>query len=223
MHLGVIPDGNRRYAREHDIPKKESYRKAKEVILEAFEDIDDLPVDIDELTIYLLWENNLKRDSEDLQTLFELLKEQIEETANQFNGEGFSVNWATTNPGAIPRGLRKKLRRLEKEKSQGEKQLNLLISYDGKNDLIQAAEELSEEGEDINKQSLKSRLEVQTDIDFVIRTGDNPTRECLSGFPIWNSSYAEYYHVKKHFPALETQDFIEALEHYKDLRRKKGE
>ncbi len=223
MHLGVIPDGNRRYARENNVEKKEAYRRAKDVILDIFEDMSELPADIQEVTFYLLSEDNLERSDDDLNTLFELLQEQIQETASQFNGNGFSFNWVSTQPRAIPRGLRKKLEKLEKKHSDGDKQLNALISYSGRTDIVKAAEEISENGDSFSRDALKSHLEIETDIDFVIRTGNNPTRECLSGFPIWNSSYSEYYHIQKHFPEVTMEDITTALEHYKELRRKKGE
>jgi len=100
--------------------------------------------------------------------------------------------------------------------------VNLLISYSGKEDVLQAAERVGDEGVDFSRENFSDRLEVGSDIDFVIRTGDNPDRECLSGFPIWNCSYAEFYHVKKNFPCITSDDVREAFDHFKDLRRKKG-
>jgi len=70
---------------------------------------------------------------------------------------------------------------------------------------------------------LKNNLEIKSDIDYVIRTGDNPTRECLSGFPIWNSSYSEFYHINKNFPAVTPEDVKDALKHFQKLRTKRGE
>ncbi|MFB6215730.1 MAG: undecaprenyl diphosphate synthase family protein, partial [Candidatus Aenigmatarchaeota archaeon] len=93
----------------------------------------------------------------------------------------------------------------------------------GKDDILEEAEEIASEGGEFSRSELAQHLEIRDDIDFVIRTGDNPDRECLSGFPIWNASYAEFYHIKKNFPAVEPEDVEEALDHFKKLRRKKGE
>lgn len=223
MHLGVIPDGNRRYARREGLPKKEAYGESKDTILDIFEDINDMPVDIEEITFYLLSEDNLKRDDDELDILFELLDEAVEQTASQFNGNGFSFNWVSTKPGALPGYLQEKLESLEEEYDSGKKQLNVLISYSGKSDIVRAAKKVEESGDEFSREAIRENLGIKSDIDFVIRSGDNPTREAISDFPIWNASYAEYYHIQKHFPELETQDVEEALEHYKDLRRKRGE
>lgn len=221
MHLGVIPDGNRRYAENHKLPKIRAYRKAKDVIADVFENMEDLSVEIEEATFYLLSEENLKRDEEDLQDLFKLMEQHVSEIAERLNKSGFAFNWVATRPEAIPEHLQEKLRNLEEKFDNGDKTLNALISYSGKEDIVQATNKVN--GEDVSKSRLKENLELSSDIDYVIRTGDNPTRECLSGFPIWNSSYAEFYHIKKNFPAINAEDVQDAFDHYKDLRKKKGE
>lgn len=220
MHLGIIPDGNRRYARENRIRKKQAYQRATEVIADLGRKFKDS--EVKEVTFYLLSEDNLKRDDDELENLFELFKESVDELVAEFAENGFSVNWASTRPGAIPEELASKLRDLEDKFDEGEKKVNLLISYSGKQDILQAADEVKEDGKELTEEKLSQELEITGDIDYVIRTGDNPTRECLSGFPIWNASYAEYYHIKKHFPAIDREDVEKALEHFKDLRRKKG-
>ncbi|MFB6144513.1 MAG: undecaprenyl diphosphate synthase family protein [Candidatus Nanohaloarchaea archaeon] len=221
MHLGIIPDGNRRYARNHRMRKKKAYRKATEVIADLGKKFRDS--EIEEVTFYLLSEENLERDEEELETLFELFRESIDELVEEFADNGFSVNWATTRPGAIPEELASKLRELEEKFDEGEKKVNLLISYSGKKDILEAAEELKRRGEDFTEENLGKALEITGSIDYVIRTGDNPDRECLSGFPIWNASYAEYYHIKKNFPGVTAEDVDDALEHFEHLRRNKGE
>ena len=220
MHLGVIPDGNRRYAENHNMPKIKAYRKAKNVIAEVFENVEELPFEIDEATFYLLSEENLKRDDEDLEELFKLMEQHISEIAERLNDTGFVFNWVSTRPEAIPEHLQRKLKELEKEFDEGEKTLNALISYSGKQDIVNASDKLNGKSSEME---LENNLEIKSDIDYVIRTGDNPTRECLSGFPIWNSSYAEFYHLKKNFPAVTEEDVKDALNHFQKLRKKKGE
>lgn len=220
MHLGVIPDGNRRYAENNSIPKVKAYRKAKDVIVNAFEEIEELPVEVEEASFYLLSEENLNRDEKELEDLFNLMEEHISEVAEKLNQFGFAFNWISTRPDAIPEHLQKELRSLEEEFSDGEKTLNALISYSGKKDILKAAG--SVDGE-VSRKEFSRNLEINSDIDYVIRTGDNPTRECLSGFPIWNASYAEFYHLEKNFPRVTPEDVKEALAHFQKLRKKRGE
>ena len=224
MHLGVIPDGNRRYAENNGLSHREAYEKAVEVIKDIGKKLrDDYRDDIDEVTFYLLSEENLDRDDRELQNLYELFNEYTEEVASHYSRNGFSVNWATKRPEPLPDKLREKLESLEKRFDEGEKTINLLISYSGKEDILNAAENISKNGKDFNREDFTGELQIDSDIDYVMRTGDNPTRECLSGFPIWNASYAEYHHIPKHFPDVEKGDVEQALQHFQKLRRKKGE
>lgn len=223
MHIGVIPDGNRRYADSHGITNYKAYRKARETVKDVTDSLNGFSEDVDEITFYLLSEENLKREKDDLQTLFQLLEDNIDDMADYFRGGDFRVNWASTRPESLPDDLRDKLLELQEEFSEGETEVNLLISYSGKQDILHASQAISDNGEQFSEASLQQHLEIKTDVDFVIRTGDNPDRECLSGFPIWNSSYAEFYHIKKNFPAVEAEDVEQALDHYRGLRKKKGE
>jgi undecaprenyl diphosphate synthase len=223
MHLGVIPDGNRRYARKNGLDQEQAYEKAIDVIKSIGRKLkDDYRDEIDEVTFYLLSEENLNRDDRELENLYELFIKYSEEVAEHYSKNGFQVNWASTREEPLPEKLKNKLLELEERFNEGDKTINLLISYSGKQDILEAAEKVSENGKDFTEDDFSSELELETDIDYVVRTGDNPTRECLSGFPIWNSSYAEYYHIKKHFPNVKAEDVESALEHFKDLRRKKG-
>lgn len=220
MHLGVIPDGNRRYAENNSLSNIKAYRKAKNVIKDIGQKLEDR--EIEEVSFYLLSEDNLKRSDGELEDLFRLLDDTITEVAKEFGDRGFIFNWASTKPEALPDHLREKLQGLEQDFDSGRKKINALISYSGKSDIIQASEKVAENGTDFQASNMQSQLQIDSQIDFVIRTGDNPSRECLSGFPIWNASYAEYYHIQKNFPAVELEDVEEALEHYQKLRRKKG-
>jgi undecaprenyl diphosphate synthase len=223
MHIGVIPDGNRRYADSHGIGNYKAYRKARDTVRHVTDSLNGFSDDLESITFYLLSEENLKRDEDELETLFQLLEENIDDMADFFQEKDFKVNWGSTKPEALPEELRNKLESIEQQYSEGETTVNLLISYDGKKDILQASSSIAGEDGDFSEKNLSSHLEIQKDIDFVIRTGDNPDRECLSGFPIWNSSYAEFYHIKKNFPAIEPEDVKKALNHFEKLRKKKGE
>ena len=223
MHIGVIPDGNRRYADSHGIGNYKAYRKARDTIRHVTDSLNGFSDDLSSITFYLLSEENLKRDEEELETLFQLLEENINDMGDFFQDKDFKVNWASTKPEALPEDLTEKLEDIEKEYSEGETTVNLLISYDGKKDILEASQKISGEDGDFSESNLSGHLEVQEDIDFVIRTGNNPDRECLSGFPIWNASYAEFYHIRKNFPAVKPEDVEEALNHFEKLRKNKGE
>ena len=223
MHIGVIPDGNRRYAQSKGIDNYKAYETARDTIKNVTDSLQGFSREIESISFYLLSEENLNRSEDELETLFQLLDENIEEMAEFFREKDFSVNWSTTNPEPLPDSLTDKLESIEEEFTDGGIKVNLLISYSGKQDILQSSEKIAGNSGEFTEEELSSHLEIKKDIDFVIRTGDNPDRECLSGFPIWNASYAEFYHIKKNFPEVTSEDVEKALDHYEKLRKKRGE
>lgn len=223
MHVGFIPDGNRRYAEEKGIDNEKSYRESKNTIKEVTKSLEKFADDLDEVTLYILSEDNLKRSERQLETLFQLLRQNLDEMREFFSENSYEVNWASTRPEALPDDIRQELKDLENDFDEGRVKANLLISYSGKKDIVRGSEKICSGQEEFSETSLKQNLEISSDIDFVIRTGDNPRRECLSGFTIWNSSYAEYYHIDKNFPAVKPEDVEKAFDHFEKLRRKEGE
>ena len=222
MHVGIIPDGNRRYADQNSIDERQAYRESKETVKKVSRSLRDRVEDLSEITIYILSEDNLKRPEEELDTLFSLLRGEISELKKFFDEHNFSANWASTRPEALPEDVRDQLEDIDQEFDNGEVTVNMLVSYSGRQDIVKASRNLCGDRE-ISSENLSDSLEVDSEVDLVIRTGEGPRRECLSGFPIWNSSYAEYYHVDKNFPELEPQDVKDALEHFRSLRRCRGE
>jgi tritrans,polycis-undecaprenyl-diphosphate synthase [geranylgeranyl-diphosphate specific] len=228
MHVGLIPDGHRRYARENNISNKESYLMSHDRIDEIidfinkdkFEHIDE---NIYELTIYALSEDNLQRDEEELSVFYDALsvylKELLENERLSVCEDEVNISFISTKKDALPKRILE-LSKKVREKYTGNKiDVNILLSYSGKKEIVEAASNIDNPDTD----RIRDNLQLNSEIDYVIRTGDNATRECLSGFCLWQSSYSEYYHIQKNFPKVRKNDIKGAIKHYSDLRRKRGE
>jgi undecaprenyl diphosphate synthase len=239
MHLGIIPDGHRRYARNNNISEKRSYLKSQELIDDIIErtsdssDIFNTGINIDEVTVYAMSEENLKRDEQELQVFYDALVHYFDylmgdselkyafANSSGIKPENINVKIVSTARNKIPPRVMKKADQIENKFNGDKCQLNILLSYNGRKEILQSVSNIKEG--DLSIDVIEDELQISSEISYVIRTGDNPTRECLSGFPIWQSSYAEYYHVKKNFPAIKSSDFKNAIEHYNKLRKKRGE
>lgn len=233
MHLGLIPDGHRRYADERGISDRRAYLQAKNLLDEIIRDLDSLTdqcsdeVDmIDELTVYALSEENLRRDEEELVILYDMLEAYADEVIEEFPGTRFDVRWLSTAPETMPESTRAAMDRVADHFTGEEVTINVLLSYTGTADIVNAANAIADGSAPVDPpvsaEEFAAALDLSSEIDYVVRTGDNPRRECLSGFPIWNASYAEYYHYEKNFPALTVADMQAALDHVTSLRRNEG-
>lgn len=276
MHLGIIPDGHRRYANENSITKQRSYLTSQHRlndIIDQTKSEQSSPVleRIEEISIYAMSEDNLKRDNEELEIFYDALREYFlqmihigTDNSNKFltkyedyetimdtnfvqcsvekllNGRStvlgdsitsldpkdIDIEFISTRMDAAPSDIQEMASDLEEIYCGDQLKLNILFMYSGRNEITQAAKLLSLNGEDyienVTVSDLSEYLELKDPIDLVIRTGDNVTRECLSDFCIFQSAYSEYVHIQKNFPAVEMDDIINAVNHFSNLRRKKG-
>ncbi|MFB6162612.1 MAG: undecaprenyl diphosphate synthase family protein [Halococcoides sp.] len=233
MHLGLIPDGHRRYADERGISDRRAYLEAKNLLDEIIRDLDALTEQcteeveaVDTLTVYALSEENLRREDEELVILYDMLEEYADEVIAEFPGTEYDVRWLSTAPEMLPESTSAAMDRVAEHFTGDEVRVNVLLSYTGKADIVNAANAIADGSAPVeppvDAAAFAEALELSADIDYVIRTGDNPRRECLSGFPIWNAAYAEYFHYEENFPALTVHDMQAALEHVTSLRRKQG-
>lgn len=228
LHIGVIPDGNRRYARRCGVSHKEAYIESTANILNIIKSAQENNLcehghSVEEVSFYLLSEANLDRCQDNLKAIWEALLYEPPLFDERLCPEQIDIRWITTAPSALPDHVGLALENLEQEYVGDGIQVNLLFSYSGKRAVAQACQQLSEESKAVSKQTVAEELPLDNSIDYVIRTGNNPRRECLSGFPIWQAAYAEFYHLEKNFPAVTVDDCRRALAHYCSLRRNKGQ
>jgi len=206
-HIGLIPDGNRRWARERGLKPWEGQKKGaekEELFIEWCLDHED----IDEITTYGLSEENFKRPAKELEELYELFEDEFIKLINKekVHTHRVKINIICTNSKPIPKKLIKLFDRLRKEtKSYEDKVLNLLIGYTGQAEILGAVSHPLNRLKNLlfglTERDLKSSLKVKRPCDFIIRTGEeSEEREARSGFLLWQSAYAEYYHINKFFP-----------------------
>jgi len=228
-HIGMIPDGNRRWAKEKGLDPWEGHKRGAEkgeLFIEWCIDRED----ISELTVYGLSEENFKRPAKELGKLYELYEEELTRLTNneKLHKERVKVNIISTDIKPISRKLLPVFRRLTTEtKDYDNKVLNMLIGYTGQSEILSAVSSPLNRVKNLlfglNENNLKDSLRVKTPCDFIIRTGEeSEEREARSGFLLWQSAYAEYYHINKYFPDVTEEDFNKAWDYFMSTRRRKG-
>lgn len=228
-HVGMIPDGNRRWAKEQGLDPWEGHRRGGEKV-EMFLDWCADREGIGEVTIYLLSEENFKRPLRELGKLYELYEEEFpklikKETIHQ---QRIRVKIISTNLRPVPRRLTRLFDRIEEEtRAYDNKVLNILIGYTGQAEILAAISSPFNRIKNLlfglSRKDLEKSLEIRNPCDFIIRTGDeSEEREARSGFLLWQSAYAEYYHINKFFPEVTLDDFNKAWEYFINTKRLKG-
>ena len=228
-HVGMIPDGNRRWAKEKGLKPWEGHQEGAgktELFIEWCIDHED----ISEITFYGLSEENFKRPLEELKKLYELYEREFTKLVNKekIHKNRVRINIISTNMKPIPPNLLLLFHRIRTETRNYEnKVLNMLIGYTGQSEILSAISSPTNRVKNLlfglKDSDLRKSLKIKTPCDFIIRTGEeSEEREARSGFLLWQSAYAEYYHINKFFPDVTEEDFNEAWDYFVNTKRKKG-
>ena len=226
-HIAIILDGNRRWARSKGLPDNEGHKTG----LENIKNLIDwcLDADVKILSLYCLSVENLKRSKEELDFLFEYLKIRVEEiTTNIKDNKKRELKYDVLGnfellPTDIVDKIHDALDLNEKEWQNDKPKLivNLCICYGGRQDIVQAAQAVAEQGMEINENNINANLFTKGvhDVDLLIRTGGE---QRLSNFLLWQASYAELYFTDKMWPEFAKEDFTAALEWFGNRQRRFG-
>ncbi|MDO8627981.1 MAG: polyprenyl diphosphate synthase [Candidatus Diapherotrites archaeon] len=228
-HIGIIPDGNRRWAQVNNLPTSEGHKQgAKKMELFLKWALGQEP--IREISVYGLSEENFKRSNEELTWLYDIYYKGLNKLLNNkvIHDEKIKVNFISTKTGKVPGNIIDVFGDLKSEtKVYGNKILNILIGYTGQTEILRAVSTPMNRVKNLffglSEKDLQRQLMVKNPCDFVIRTGEEDApREAKSGFLLWQSAYSEYYHLNKFWPDVTKTDLNVAWKYFMHTRRKKG-
>lgn len=227
VHVGLIPDGNRRWARKKNVDYKvghlTGYEALKNILFSFFK------VGIKYLSIYALsLENVRKRNPEELKYLYKIIIKACEavKTDPIVKEERVKVN-VIGRINLLPPKVKEVVDDLmEFTKDHDQNFLNMLIMYDGQEELVDASKKLIQSGinpDDITRETIKEFLYTADfpELDYIIRTGmDDGAR--ISGFLLWDASYAEFKFRNDYWPDYNDEMLLEDLNDYIRRNRRKG-
>jgi undecaprenyl diphosphate synthase len=221
-HLAIIPDGNRRWAKKKGISVKEGYitgiRKIGDVLKWC------KAADIRMLTMWGFSTDNFKRDEKEIKELFGLFRENLKKALDSDEKNKYEVRVRFFGRiHLFPKEIQDMLGKAEKISEKNEAyQLNLLLSYGGKEEIVDAVNKIiSEKIEKVDEETISNHLYTVDipDPDLIIRTSGE---QRLSGLMPWQSTYSELYFCEKLWPDFSENDFKDALKRYEDRGRRFG-
>lgn len=221
-HLGIIMDGNRRWAKERGLPTLEGHRRGYDKLKEVGEWCLDRGVEI--LTVYAFSMENWKRTVEEVTYLMDLFERAFTKEIEEFMRRDIRVRLIGRRE-ELPEAVRRAADNLEaKTRDNRRGLLQLALNYDGQTEIVDAVRALmlrSMGAEGVTEETIAAHLyspEVQPP-DLIIRTSGE---QRLSGFLTWQSAYSELYFLKKHWPDFSQTDLDQALAWYAARERRFG-
>lgn len=222
-HVGIIMDGNGRWAKERG--KKRSYghlcgfnnlKKLSEYIFEK---------GVNVLSLYCFSTDNFKRDKEEVDYLMNLFITKCKELTKQ---KDVKIIFSGERQAPLPLEAIKMMEKIEKQTENNDKNiLNLCINYGGQEEIVSATKKICSKIlnnemslEDINIDNFNKYLYNELPpVDFLIRTSGELR---VSNFMLWQISYSEFYFPETYFPDFDEKEFDKAILVYNNRDRRFG-
>ena len=219
-HVGLIMDGNGRWAKKRLMPRSFGHNAGMNAMIEIAKHAEELGIRY--LTVYTLSTENLaNRPEDELEGIFNLLRKYFSGYVKKLYENGARVK-VIGDISPLPADVKKLLEDGEKNSPEkAEFTLTFAINYGGRTEIVRAAKALKESGESISEESL-SRYTYTAglpDPDLIIRTGGEVR---LSNFLLWQAAYAELYFTPVLFPDFSCAEFDKALEEFSKRSRRFG-
>ncbi len=226
MHIGIIMDGNGRWAASKGLPRSFGHRKGAKNVSEIIKSCPNLGIKT--LTLYAFSTENWNRAAHEVASLMRLFRGYLQTKYLDIINNNIKVTFlGDTNP--LPSDILSQMKKLENESRGNNKfSLNIALNYGGRDEIIRSTKSMAEDLlakkigiEDINEELFNNYLDTkgQNDPDLIIRTAGEKR---LSNFLLWQSTYSELYFSDKMWPEFSVDCLKEALDSYNLRTRKFG-
>jgi short-chain Z-isoprenyl diphosphate synthase len=226
-HIGVMLDGNRRWARELGQTASYGHRRGADKISEFLGWCDEVGIQL--VTLWLLSTDNLNRDESELTELVDIISGAVASLASSGRWRLHMVG----NLDLLPENCARELRQAEQNTANvSGMAVNIAVGYGGRQEIAdavrdllreeaQAGKTLAEVADTVSLDGIAAHLYTrgQPDPDLVIRTSGE---QRMSGFMLWQSVHTELYFCEAFWPDFRRTDFLRALRDYTQRERRLG-
>jgi undecaprenyl diphosphate synthase len=222
QHVGIIMDGNGRWARARGLPRAAGHRAGTENLRRVLRAAVEFGVPI--LTIYAFSTENWSRPEGEVKALLTILERVIDRELRELHEEGVQLRHVGRLE-HLPPSLQNKVQEaIDLTKDNGRLILNVAFDYGGRAEIVDAIRRIINEGiraEDVDESLISRYLYTAglPDPDLIVRTSGEMR---ISNFLIWQGAYAEYYVTPALWPDFDKDELYRTLEAYGERERRFG-
>ena len=225
-HIGIIMDGNGRWARKRGLPRSAVHREGAKTLEKLTRFAGDIGIKY--ITYYAFSTENWKRPSKEVESLMKLMTMYLDDYKRLLGGEDIRIRIIGKREGLSEEILRK-IEIVENDTKHNSKiTMNIAVNYGGREDILNSVKIIAdkvEKGllkpEDITEEDISSNLytNYMPDPDLIIR----PSGELrLSNFLMWQSAYSEFWFSDINWPDFTKDDFLRAISDFQKRNRRYG-
>ena len=226
IHIGIIMDGNGRWAKAKHLPRMEGHKAGAEALRDIVKECNKLQVKY--LTIYAFSTENWKRPTEEVNGLMRLLVEYLKKEVGQLNKENVVVNHIG-DISKLPLNCQKELETAyEKTKNNTGLVLNMALNYGGRDEIVQAFKRIHMDildnkltVNDVDNEVISRYLFTYgiPDPEIIIRTSGE---QRLSNFFLWQCAYSEFWYTNTNWPDFKPEHLLKSISDYQKRERRFG-
>lgn len=225
-HIGVIMDGNGRWARRRGLPRSAGHKRGADIL----ENISDYcnGLGVKALTVYAFSTENWSRPQKEIDALMDLLYDYLMMVEEKFRGRNMRLKIS----GDITRlsgRIQSAIRHAEEVTASGDGMvLNIALNYGGRDEIVRAARKLAADAaggrllpEEIDEARFAAYLDMADlpEVDLIIRPSGEKR---LSNFMLWQAAYAEFWYSDICWPDFKERDMRQAIYDYQNRDRRFG-
>ena len=218
-HIGIIMDGNGRWAKAHGKSRNYGHQKGADALDNVVETYFDRGVEV--LSFYAFSTENWKRPKDEVDKLMSLMSTFIDRWLKKLVAKKVKLVISGDITCLAPRRLKKVENAVEQTKNFTEHTVNICFNYGSRDEIVKAVNKCVIEGKPVTEESFNAHLYTADlpDVDLVIRTSGE---QRLSNFLLWQSAYAELYFTPVHWPDFGTEEIDKSLAWYNERTRRFG-
>lgn len=222
IHIGIIMDGNGRWAKLRNLPRTKGHREGLDVAKQIVKAASDLGIKF--VTLYTFSTENWKRTQEEVGYLMTLIKQHLSSEFNFYKENKIKIEHIGDIT-ALPMDVQTEIKNAKNDtKDFTGTTVLLAINYGGKDEIIRGIKKLAAQKKDfssITEQDLSLALDTKNipDVDLLIRTGGELR---LSNFLLWQAAYAELIFTDTLWPDYTKEEFIKNIQTFQHRTRRFG-
>jgi undecaprenyl diphosphate synthase len=222
QHVGIIMDGNGRWARQRGMPRLRGHRAGVENLRRVLQAAAELSVPV--VTLYAFSTENWRRPEAEVRGLMRLLAESLDKEVDELHRNGVQLRHIG-DLAPLSDILKSRIQAaIELTKNNDRLIANIAFNYGGRQEITTAVREIVREQilpEDITEDVINAHLYTagQPQVELVIRTSGEFR---VSNFLLWQGAYAEYYISPLYWPDFDKDEFYKALQAFGQRDRRFG-